>query len=67
MPKDTTNNKRTHFKRRSGPLPSDNAARRLPKADAGLSEDEIDRRAWATANKIAPAAIHARSNRGKSK
>lgn len=58
---------KTRFKRRQLSSPGSTQTRRLHLQETGLSEEELDRRAWETANRILPSPITTRSYRGKSK
>jgi hypothetical protein len=67
MHKDTTNSKRTRFRRGPSRPSVSKLVDHLSHANTDLSEDEIDRRAWATANRMPSAPVPSRSGRGKSK
>jgi hypothetical protein len=63
----TTNANTNRVKRRSTHFPSSNVKGQLSQAQSGLSEEEVDRRAWAAANRIPPNPENFHSDRKKSK
>jgi hypothetical protein len=69
MLKPTTNrnSNRNRVKHRTSRPHPNNVTGRLPSADKGLSDEEVDRRALAAANRIPPGPQNLRSDRKKPK
>ena len=59
--------KRTRFKRKLLSILANNQTTRYSQEQSELSEEEVDRRAWAAANRILPVPVASRRGRGKSK